>query len=55
MYSLDKTERYALAMFDAVPSMRVFICSVKARATFGGAGRRNKIQAKHGRSNACSY
>ncbi|KAH9970292.1 Gpi16 subunit, GPI transamidase component-domain-containing protein [Lactifluus volemus] len=25
MYSFDKTERYALAMFDAVPSMRMFI------------------------------
>ena len=25
IYSFDKTERYALAMFDAVPSMRMFI------------------------------
>jgi hypothetical protein len=25
MYSFDKTERYALAMFDAVPAMRMFI------------------------------
>jgi hypothetical protein len=25
VYSFDKTERYALAMFDAVPAMRMFI------------------------------
>ena len=25
MYSLDKTERYALAMFDAIPALRMFI------------------------------
>ena len=25
VYTFDKTERYALAMFDAVPSMRMFI------------------------------
>ena len=45
VYSFDKTERYALAMFDAVPAMRMFISfhpSTRAHATSGGAGPRRR-------------